>query len=138
MGYRPKRKQYKLIFTDPDMAGLEVIATGMRMEMLIRSAGLSGRSAEEVGQDSAAVDVLFSGFAATLVSWNVEDDNGVPVPATKEGLYTQELAFVLEIIGAWTSAVASVPENLSGGSTPGVQSLAASIPMETLSPSLVS
>ena len=91
---------------------------------------------------------MFTGFAEALVSWNLEEpvldaageeaDETRSEPATLEGLYSQDMAFALQVIRAWMDAVASVPTPLGQRSADGSPSLEASLPMEVSSPSRAS
>lgn len=133
MGYVPKRKVYTLIFEDPEMNGLEVrirgLTTGQFMDVAAK------KEEAEQGGDPAE---LFQMMVDQLVSWNIEEEDGTPVPATLEGLKTLDMPFTMAIVNAWTDAVAGVPAPLEQSSPAGAPSLEASIPMETLSSSLVS
>lgn len=141
MGFTPKRKQYRLVFEDPDMAGLVVVATAPSMGMFADLVALGDIDmTDEVAIKSRIKDVnrIFDHFAESLVSWNLETDDKHPIPATREGLDTQEIPFVMDVIKAWTKATASVSVPLPEGSSYGGLAPVASIPMETLSPSLAS
>lgn len=140
MGFTPKSTEYKLVFADPDMAGLEVITTSPSMGVFIDLTALASLDPADPEALSrlSEVDKMFSHFAESLISWNLEDKHKNPIPPTKEGLYTQKLDFILVVIQAWVQATASVSAPLSKGSSVGGPSPVASIPMETLSPSLAS
>jgi hypothetical protein len=75
-------------------------------------------------------------FAEKLVSWNAEDEEGIPVPATMDGIRSQDLDLSLKIIDAWTDAIAGVSVPLPETSSAGQPSaLEASIPMDAPSAS---
>ena len=117
-GYKPKRTVYKLDFSATEYAGLEVaVRAGSIGDILglqeLASAG--EMTAEEARQ-------LFAGFAALLVSWNVEDDDDKPVPATYEGVASQEPDFVKVIVTAFFANVAGAPPPLPGASDSGTTS----------------
>jgi hypothetical protein len=126
MGYRPKRKIYTLEFEDPDLDGLIVKVRGLNTGQI-----LDIDTAREDGGDEA-IRGLLELLATQIVEWNVEDEEGQPVPATLDGIRAQELAFNMAIIDAWQNAVTGVPAPLEQPSTDGEQSMEASIPMETL------
>lgn len=134
MGFVPKRKVYNLVFTDPDMHGLEVkmrgLNTGQWMDLVTRK-----EAVEEDNEDAQAVIELFTLMAEQMVSWNVTDEDGTPVPATLDGIRQQDLPFNMAIIEAWQTAAAGVSAPLDSGSPSGEPSLEASIPMDTLSES---
>lgn len=127
MGYTVKRKSYHLKFVDPEMGGLEVVAhSGSTGNILnIMEQETDGRIAEAV-KDSMAV------FADNLVSWNLEDEQGQPVPANLDGLKTLDLDFVMLLIQGWVQSVQDVPAPLETPSTSGKPFQEASLPMEAL------
>jgi hypothetical protein len=133
MGYKPKRKIYNLDFTGTDHEGLRVsirgLNTGQYMDLF------EAKTEAEAGGET---NKLLTIMAGQLVSWNVEDDDDTPVPATLDGIKTQDLDFNLAVVNAWTTAMAGVPAPLEQPSTDGGPSLEASIPVEILSPSLAS
>lgn len=144
MGYKRQLKIYNLVFSDPDMAGLEVKTKGTSLASYLKIVELAmkmqGSAADDI--DLAALDELFGRFADVLVSWNLEVETVVkgkpvdqPVPATKEGLLDQDPEFVMAIVNAWTSAVGDVGGDLGKGSTNGANFPEVSIPMELLSKS---
>jgi hypothetical protein len=138
-GYRRQPKVYVLQFEDEELAGLEVKAkgasTGQLMHLMNLSAlGTRGFKVEDVKE----VDGLFELFASKVTEWNLEDEDGIPVPTTVEGLKGQDLDFVLDLVFAWLDAVIGVPAPLGQSSGDGQQSPEESIPMETLLPSLAS
>lgn len=133
-GFRPGRKTYRLEFEDGhDLAGLVVRATSVGTGEFFELSKLAdGRFGLEEGAE------LVERFSTHLVSWNLEEDDGTPVPATLEGLRSQEFDHVISIIMQWMDAVAGVSAPLAQPSPGGVPSPVESIPMETLSPNLLS
>ena len=75
-------------------------------------------------------DAYCSPFARNLVSWNVEDEHGRPVPADLDGVLSLEWPFVLELVQAWADNVGAVAAPLEPRSTPGIDP--ADIPMIAL------
>lgn len=131
MGYKPSRTLYRLKFEDHP--GLEVVAKSTSVEKLMELMGL----VEKVGVlDEAELDAgsfglieqVLRGFAGILHSWNVEEEDDTPIPATYEGLITQELPFVMEVVNAAVEAMSTAPPPLSKNSG-GDAALEASIPM---------
>jgi hypothetical protein len=113
------------------------------MSLARQAAGMQGldlsvMKGADLEQALESVDGLFTRFAKSLKAWNLDDDDGRPVPETADGVRGQELDFILEITMAWMDAIASVdiplpqPANGSGTFPEG------SIPMEPLSQSLPS
>ncbi|MGH3381368.1 MAG: hypothetical protein ACRDP6_42215 [Actinoallomurus sp.] len=136
MGYK-RNKIYKLVFADPEFEGLEVrarsVSTGKFLE-IVELAKLRDRESTELSaEDMAKVTGMLEVFAGALISWNLEDDDDQPVPATHEGLLSQDLDFVLDLVKAWMDAVVSVPDDVGKGSASGVTFPEASLPMDPLS-----
>jgi hypothetical protein len=127
-GFKRKKKIYKLDFEGTEYDGLEVKVGGLTTGEFLELIGLSAPGTEE----SNETEKMMQFFSAHLVSWNLEDENDEPVPATFDGVKTNELAMNQFIVSSWISALADVPEatekKSSGGETP----LMDSIPTETL------
>lgn len=87
-------------------------------------------------EDSNEVEEL----ATRIVSWNLEDDDGKPIPATPEGLRQVDTSLVSALKNAWVQSITGVhdADPLPQSSPSGEPSLVESIPMEALSPSLAS
>jgi hypothetical protein len=137
VGYR--RKVYSLKWAEGhDLHGLEVSLTGLSVGRMARLTGLAASlSGEEpTSAKLAAADELFQEMAACLVSWNLEDAAGNPVPATYEGLADQDVALISGLAVTWMEAAASVDNPLPPGSNGGPAPMPEeSIPMAPLSPS---
>ena len=136
-GYVPRRTLYKLDFSQTEHAGLEVTTKSASMAALLDILGLAD-TVEAAGlknADPAQMGRLFGLFDEVLVSWNVEEEDGTPVPATKAGLLSQDPEFVMTVISAWAQAMSKAPPNLPNGSSNGATSLEGSIPMTPAGPS---
>ena len=136
-GYKRTTKKYKLQFSDEEYEGLEVTMGGASLGLIMDLQRLSERLGENQ-DNAAAVEQMMEIFCSKLLDWNLVDDDDQPVPITVAGLRTQDMAFVMTLIAAWTQAVAGVNAPLAVGSPSGEPSLEASLTMEPLSPSLVS
>ena len=131
MGFRKEPTHYRLSFEDyPDLEGLEVTAEALPLGdfLEINRLAVTLELAEPKEQAEQA-DLLFRRFSEHLISWNLEDSHG-PVPATFDGVKTQELPFVQTIIGAWMAAMSSVPKPSKAASNGTGTLLEQSIPME--------
>jgi len=132
VGFIRQRRVYRLNFADDtELAGLEVRARSVPLGEFMSIVGL----ADTAEPGSEEMQRLFSGFVAQLVSWNLEAEDGQPVPADLEGLYSQDFEFAMQLVLAWIEAIASVPGPLGAASPSGETSPAPSLPMEPLSPS---
>lgn len=134
---------YKLSFEDPSFDGLEVRAKSVPLGQILKLTKLAGQDLKALDRDAQfeAVDEMLRMFAKALVSWNVEEqdpDNpdgpNIAVPATYEGLQTQDIDFVMDIIMAWMDALMGVGGPLGKRSASGAPFLEASLPMEMSSP----
>jgi hypothetical protein len=121
VGYQ--RPTLKLVFTDPEMDGLEVRARRLSIGELLHITSLAS-------DENAGTDDMLAALAAALLSWNLEDADGAPVPLTADGLKGQDYLLLEEIKKALIEASWAVPPPLSTPSTDGTPALEASIPME--------
>jgi hypothetical protein len=128
MGFKIKHKVYKLDFTGTEYDGLEVRVGGLTMGEWMEFVGLA--DSDEPSNDT---DRMLKMFAAHLKSWNLEDEDDEPVPATLDALRSVDFKMVMFIIHAWMDALADVPKGTGKGSASGETSLEASIPMTELS-----
>ena len=117
-GYKPKRTVYKLDFSETEYAGLEVAVRAGSIGDLLGLQELANADT----MTAAEARKMFAGFAALLVSWNVEDDDDGPVPATYEGVASQEPDFIKAIVTAFFANVAGTPPPLPGASDSGATS----------------
>lgn len=131
--YTRKRKTYVLRFDDPELEDLEVrarsVSFGRFLDLLKLAAVLDDDAAVD-GEAVAAAEGLFSGFAEALESWNLDDEDGTEVPATLDGLRSQDADFVMPMVMSWLDAVGAVDAPLGNGSNGGKRSLEAGIPMQ--------
>jgi len=141
-----KRPPLLLVFSNPEFEGLEVRAKRPSVGDIFDLARLrtvpAGLTEEQIKQRVAEFGEKVVSF---IKSWNLEeeevDDEGkptgrdVPVLITPEGVMRQDWALITAILAAIGAGGAGVSPPLPRPSDDGVPSPAASIPMETLSPS---
>jgi hypothetical protein len=125
MGYEPKKKTFNLLFEGDEFDGLQVRTSSPSLGALRKITSLS----EAGASDTDALDPMIRLFAELLVDWNVTCE-GEPVPATEDGLNSQDSEFVMNLIKAWgqqmrrnTQVPAPLDETSTGGSLSGVPSL---------------
>ncbi|MFD7794318.1 hypothetical protein [Streptomyces sp. NPDC059759] len=111
-------------------------------EARVRSMTL-GEYMEAAGYDGGDGDdtpTSLRKFGSNLVSWNLEDDDEKPIPATFDGMQVADQGLVRAMQAAWIQAVVGVhdADPLPESSTSGDSSLVESVPMEALSESLAS
>lgn len=139
MGYKRPARVFKLTFEDPEMDGLVVRVRSVKLGKLLGLVRAMDLDTEKLTPDNTdLIDDVFKTFAEALVSWNLEDEKDQPVPTTVEGVYDQELDFVMAIVDAWVNALTGVSTPLAKSSTGGGNFLEASLPMEVLPSNLPS
>jgi hypothetical protein len=131
-GYKPVRQLYKIDFSETPHVGMEMVARGTSMSGLLKLMdiadeidGLMELDMESTPKSEIAGKLrdLFAPFAKVIVSWNLIDDDDEPVPASLDGLMSQDPQFVGEILGYYTQAMTQAPPPLpaaspSGGGSP--------------------
>lgn len=95
---------------DSEFAGLEVRMRRLSLRQLLRIERLSDlRKSSSTEETEAAMVEMLDIIGKGLLSWNYEDDDGTPVPATRESLDDLDLGLIRALVGAWTKAAAGVP-----------------------------
>lgn len=138
MGYKVKRPVYKVVFEEGhEYHGVEVKLRGVGMGRLLKL----GKMVSKVDTDDidAMISLLEEDFfrevAASLISWNLEDENDEPIPATYESLVDDDLlppGLILTVVKRWVDTMGNVDDSLGKDSTSGKTSPEVPIPMETL------
>lgn len=156
MGFQ-RNRTYLLVFEDEDLQGLEVRARPAAAGHLLNLIELVDRVEQGGGKNITDVMKLIRMFAGCplncdweheeengnhyvnrVKSWNLEDEDGNPIPTDYHGVMSQDLDFVTSMIHAWIDAQVGVSDELGKGSNSGGPSEEVKIPMETLSPALLS
>jgi hypothetical protein len=135
MGFRPEPTIYNLSFQGTPLDGLHVrmsCCTLGEYNYMLRSAFVGGEpdaegnvklSLETLDANDKVIDL----YLKYLISWDLEDMAGQPVPTTREGFETLERTMVGQLIGAWQTAMVNIPNPSnspsSNGSTSEEQSL---------------
>lgn len=134
MGYQPPT--YRLVFEDPTLDGLEVRTRGASIEHIATWQSVIGQGIALVQPEGAeyrgkVCDLL----ADRIIDWNLEDEQGQPVPVTSAAIAEQDWTLLLKIGRAWLAAAAGVSRPLEPDSPSGQPFPEESIPMETSSSS---
>lgn len=137
MGYRHKIPHINVSFEDGhEYHGCEAVLRTLKLGEWLEITGMG------VGEASVVhVGDQLKRMADKLVSWNLEDEDGTPVPVTAEAVLDQDQALMIAILNGWLDGLnksSDVPAPLEQNSPDGVPSLEVSLPMEPLSPSLAS
>lgn len=133
MGYRHTRRKITVRFEEPnEFAGFEAVLRGKSLAGFLALTGIG-----EVDQSS--ISDQLQDMAHSLISWNLEDEDGNPVPVTPEAVFEQDQELMLALGKGWIDGLgAGVSVPLEQSSTDGPPSLEASLPMAPLSESLAS
>lgn len=135
MGFKVERTHYRLRFEDPEYEGLVVTARSTSTGTVLSMQKLIGAE-KDIATAAPAMRTLMQTFADSLVEWNLEEEDGSPIPMTYEGVAGLEPSFLKMLIAAWSKAVAGVMPPLPPSSPNGRPFPEASLPMAVLSPSL--
>lgn len=134
-GFRRKRKQFELTFEgDSELDGLVVVMEAMPLGEYMEMTGLDGSG------DGWEIGDMLRRFAKALISWNLQEEDGTPVPATEAAVLAEDSDQMLTVASEWVKAIKGVRESdpLPDSSPDGGPSLEASIPMDAPSQSLAS
>jgi hypothetical protein len=129
MGY--KRKIYKLRWPEGhELHGLEISMRGMSMDDLGTVIGLQSSSASTPGPE--LIGPLIDVFARNVQAWNVEDEDGNPVPVTEANIRAEDSRMLLQVVMSWAEKATTVAPPLPPTSSAGNPSLEGTIPMAVL------
>lgn len=135
MGYKPPTTGQKLTFEGSGYEGLEVTVDSVPLGTLL---DISEKFQMIDAEDIAGQREVITLFAGLIESWNVEDDDGNPVPPGLEGLLRYDMPFTMAIIGAWVGSTTAAPPPLPSSSDSGATSPEVLTAMGELSASLPS
>ncbi|MGW8326470.1 hypothetical protein ACWGLE_01040 [Streptomyces sp. NPDC055897] len=132
MGFQFKTPRINIAFAPGhEYHGLEVVLRKLTLQEFLDINGIG-----EV-QDMHAGHQLKT-MGEKLLSWNLEDEDGTPVPATSESVLRQDKDLMIAICEAWLGGLQGVSAPLEQPSPGTETSLEASIPMDVPSESLAS
>lgn len=115
-----------LAWEEGDLAGLEIVIRSLSLAQFFEMQDKSD-------EDGGVLRSISESFARALRSWNLEDDDGQPVPPDLAGLLSQDMEFVQEVVVAWQRAMSGAGVPKDGTSSSGEPFPVASLPMEVLS-----
>lgn len=130
MGYRRVPRIYDLKF-EGDREGLVVRMKGVKFGKVRQLLATLG-SGEDESLSDEDVEVIFSALLDNIVSWNMEDEHGNPIPVTRETLEDEEFRDVLDIVGKWLEELTGPDPELGKGSVSGATFPVALPTMEAL------
>ena len=126
MGYKIPNHTLVLKFQDTSYEGAEVECTAsIPIGKFIEWSDLI---------DKGKALHVFEPFGDVAIkSWNLEDDNGKPIPASgKSMIENLDPAFASLILNSWMEAIQNPPDPLYAKSSNGNRSVEPSMPMEVL------
>lgn len=140
-GFAVPRTVFGLTFADEQYAGLVVKVRALSLQEALDGFDMQWAADNDTdfATRKAKLDELHHHLVDHLVEWNLQEEDGTPVPPTFEGLRSLEPPFTAVLVTAWLrgrTAVSAPLEQPSDGGAP--SELEASIPMENLSESLAS
>jgi hypothetical protein len=155
MGHRIKRKVFLLKFEEgSDLDGATVRVRSVPFGSFLSMVGLAGSAGAAISESSTPEEVLsvidpedvasmgrlLSGFADALEFWDLEEEDGTPIPATREGVLGLDSDVALDLIRPWIMAIQGVRRDspLPDASVSGATTAEVSLPMEPLSGSRAS
>ncbi|MFJ7269431.1 hypothetical protein ACIQV3_22765 [Streptomyces sp. NPDC099050] len=135
MGYRHQIPRINVTFDEGhEYHGCEVTLRRLKLGEWLDITGLGGEEDPGVRH----IGDQLKKMADKLIAWNLEGEDGAPVPTTAEAVLEQDRDLMVAVLGAWLDTLNGVSAPLEPSSTGGDPSLVESIPMDTLSASLVS
>lgn len=132
MGYARKKKVYKLVFEDEQFDGFEVTMRSLSVGELLDFDDLRLSPATTAQEQRDKVRAIAATLAKVIDSWNLETEDGVPVPVSEETILAQDSELVDAVVENWVTALVGVSRPLGPSSPGGETTLEASIPMESL------
>jgi hypothetical protein len=146
MAYVRKPTTYNVIFEEPHpLAGLtiktkamsarEFAAFGLRLAEAaeVEKAGTDAEKLRQLGTLMDSLEKVREMFAEKLISWDMEEENGEPTPATLEGVMLLDDKQFYGIVEEWLTAVGGVDDKTGKDSGSGEISRELSELMDPLS-----
>jgi hypothetical protein len=139
MGYRKTRRRIEVSLKGHDVYGQDeeypvAYARGKNLDEYLR---LQGFTDTDDGDDRTLIVRQLDEFADSLISWNLETEDGDPIPCTRDGLFGEvDNDLALALATEWIERLGGKVDDagpLPSSSPSGEPSPVASIPMEALS-----
>lgn len=108
-GYKRERRTYVMEFTDPEYEGLEVKVRSIPIRNLQHLLSLDPESTD-MKVRAESINQMMCAFAEALVSWNMTDEDGNPIPTTLEYIESEDVDFIMTCISEWMKAVSQVDD----------------------------
>ena len=129
MGYRKVPTIYELEFEEEELRGLVVKMRSLRVGRIRKLMVAFEKDEDPTGEQ---LGEIFKLLEEGLVSWNLEDEFGTPVPTDMSGINELEMDLMLAITRAWLEGMTGVSDDLGKDSGAGGTSRTPLPPMEAL------
>lgn len=107
MGFRIPQREANVTFEGTDFDGAEArLRLSAPMRLLFEFQNM------DPTDPKASEHTIRTFGEKILLGWNLEDEQGVPVPATAEGLLEQPMEFSVALFRAWAEAASGIPAPL--------------------------
>ena len=126
MGYRKKSTVHTLEFKQYE--GLVIRMKGLKIGKMRRVL----RALDEDKETLALVDEMVTFVTEGLVSWNLEDEDGNPLPVDREQVEDLEFDMLSTILGDWLGKMTGPDEELGKDSSSGEKFPGQPLTMEAL------
>lgn len=138
MGYRKTTRRIEVSLKGHATFGQDpeppiAYARGKSLDDYLRLVGFA--DAEE-GDERTGIVRQLEEFGDALISWNLEEEDGTPIPCNRQGLLSIDNNLALALATEWMDRLGGKVDDagpLPSSSLSGEPSLVASVPMEALS-----
>lgn len=110
MGYRRKQRSYRLVFEKGPLAGFEMATRvpGLdQIDAITDMVAIDLSSGRPTKEDVAKLRTFCEAMAFCITEWNLEDEDGSPVPCTQVNLLAQDVEFLIPLARGWLDALNS-------------------------------
>lgn len=136
MGFQRKRKLYDLDFEGTALEGLSMVMRGLSVSEYLELSALADLAKASTEKQVEEVRALFVRVANKIERWDLEDEDGKPIPPSTDELMSWDFDDAMATVDAWMAKVQGVPDPLEQKSNGGNKWVGPPIPMDIPSPNL--
>lgn len=136
MGFQRKRKLYDLDFTETALEGLTMVMRGLSVSEYLELSALADLAKASTEKQVEEVRALFVRVANKIERWDLEDEDGRPIPPSVDELMSWDFDDAMATVDAWMAKVQGVSDPLEQKSNGGNKWVGPPIPMDIPSPNL--
>lgn len=140
MGFKVPKRTIPLNFKGTELEGLEVnikpLPLGEYLEYQKGFRRLVESGDEVTPEDEKFAEDTLRRFAQVIDSWDLEDENGNPIPATHDGIMSLDPDFVFAMLNSFVMAIEGVGPELGKESNSGETLDLPEVPIQMEIPSL--